>query len=111
MSTASVVGIDVGGTNTDAVRLSGERIVATAKVPTTADIEGGIVAALARVRGGEAVDRVHIGTTAFTNALVERRRLEPAGAVRVGAPVSQALPPMIDWPEDLRSTVCNPVFF
>jgi N-methylhydantoinase A/oxoprolinase/acetone carboxylase beta subunit len=63
--------------------------VASAKVPTTADIHGGIVAVMARVRGPDPIDRVHIGTTAFTNALVERRGLAPAAAIRVGAPVSR----------------------
>jgi len=108
---SSVIGIDVGGTNTDAVRLCGDRIVAAAKVPTTPDIQSGLLTAFAQVRGAEPIDRVHIGTTAFTNALVERRHLEPAAAIRVGAPVSESLPPMIDWPEDLRCAVANPVFF
>ena len=107
---SQIIGIDVGGTNTDAVRLCGTRIVASAKVPTTPDVQSGLLAALAQVRGPEPIDRVHIGTTAFTNALVERRRLEPAAAIRVGAPVSESLPPMIDWPQDLRAAVCNPVF-
>jgi N-methylhydantoinase A/oxoprolinase/acetone carboxylase beta subunit len=44
----SIVGIDVGGTNTDAVRLSAGLLVASAKVPTTADVETGLLAALAR---------------------------------------------------------------
>jgi N-methylhydantoinase A/oxoprolinase/acetone carboxylase beta subunit len=100
---ASIIGVDVGGTNTDAVRLCGNQIQASMKVPTTADVQRGILAALASVRGAEPVDRVHIRTTAFTNALVERRHLEPAAAIRVGAPVSESLPPMIDWPEDLRA--------
>ncbi|MFI5395497.1 MAG: hydantoinase/oxoprolinase N-terminal domain-containing protein [Candidatus Binatia bacterium] len=107
----TVIGIDVGGTNTDAVRLAGDRIVASAKVTTTADVQGGLLAALARVCGTEPIDRVHIGTTAFTNALVERRQLGSAAAVRVGAPVSASLPPMSDWPTDLRAAATNPVFF
>ena len=107
---SQVIGIDVGGTNTDAVRLCGDRVIASAKVPTTLDVQSGLLGALARVRGQEPIDRVHIGTTAFTNALVERRHLESAAAIRVGAPVSESLPPMIDWPEDLRAAVHNPVF-
>jgi N-methylhydantoinase A/oxoprolinase/acetone carboxylase beta subunit len=106
-----VIGVDVGGTNTDAVCLCDGRIAARAKVPTTPDIESGLLAALERVHGGKPIDRVHVGTTAFTNALVERRRLAPAAAIRVGAPVSESLPPMIDWPADLRAAVANPVFF
>ena len=107
----SVIGIDVGGTNTDAGRLRGGRIVASAKVPTTADIESGLLAALAHVSDGGPIQRVHIGTTALTNALVERRHLQPAAAIRVGAPVSESLPPMIDWPDDLRAAARNPTFF
>jgi N-methylhydantoinase A/oxoprolinase/acetone carboxylase beta subunit len=107
----AIIGIDVGGTNTDAVRLVGGRIVSSAKVPTTPDIHRGILNALARVRGPEPVGRTHIGTTAFTNALVERTQLACAAAIRVGAPVSESLPPMIDWPEDLRAAVRNPAFF
>ena len=106
-----VIGVDVGGTNTDAVRLEDGRIVAWAKVPTTPDVQTGLLGALARVRGTDPTDRVHVGTTAFTNALVERKHLEPAAAIRVGVPVSESLPPMIDWPDDLRSVVCNPSFF
>lgn len=106
-----VIGVDVGGTNTDAVRLRDGRIAAWAKVPTTPDVERGLLAALAAVHTPEPIDRIHVGTTAFTNALVERRRLAPAAAIRVGAPVSESLPPMIDWPADLCSAVSNPVFF
>ena len=106
-----LIGVDVGGTNTDAVRLRDGDIAAWAKVTTTPDIEAGLLAALGRVRGSEPIDRVHVGTTAFTNALVERRHLAPAAAIRVGAPVSESLPPMTDWPADLRAAVTNPVFF
>ena len=94
-----VAGIDVGGTNTDAVLVREGKIIERAKVPTTGDVRDGILAALARVRKNHAIERVHIGTTAFTNALVERRNLETAAAIRVGSPVSESLPPMIDWPE------------
>ena len=37
------IGIDVGGTNTDAVLLEGSRVVHAAKTPTTADVTGGIL--------------------------------------------------------------------
>ena len=107
----NIVGVDVGGTNTDAVLLSGGKIVKRVKQPTTPDIETGVMNALAEVKTDEPVERVHIGTTAFTNALVERRDLEPSAALRIGAPVSESLPPMIDWPEDLRAAVDNPTFF
>ena len=40
------IGIDVGGTNTDAVLMDGLRVVAKIKTPTTADVTGGITTAL-----------------------------------------------------------------
>jgi N-methylhydantoinase A/oxoprolinase/acetone carboxylase beta subunit len=41
------LGIDVGGTNTDAVILdTADRVLAKAKVPCTPDITGGITAAI-----------------------------------------------------------------
>ncbi len=41
-----VIGVDVGGTNTDAVCLDGNTIVDYAKVATTADVTSGVKKAL-----------------------------------------------------------------
>jgi N-methylhydantoinase A/oxoprolinase/acetone carboxylase beta subunit len=105
-----LIGVDVGGTHTDAVRVEDGRIAARAKVTTTPDVESGVLAALRAVGGEDAAARVHVGTTAFTNALVERRGLSPAAAVRVGAPASESLPPLSGWPAQLRGAVSIPVF-
>ena len=65
------LGIDVGGTFTDAVLVSdGE--MRTAKVPTALRQEESVVAAAAAV-GATMVDRFTHGTTIATNALLERR--------------------------------------
>jgi N-methylhydantoinase A/oxoprolinase/acetone carboxylase beta subunit len=106
------IGIDVGGTNTDAVLMEGSAVVAKIKTPTTADVTTGITTALRYLieTGGvtpERVTGVMIGTTHFTNAVVERRRLQPTAAVRLGLPATAALPPMVDWPADLREAVGN----
>ena len=75
------VGIDVGGTNTDAAVLDRHDVVlASAKRPTTADVTGGIREALAGVLAAGGVDaaritHVMLGTTHATNAVLERRRL------------------------------------
>lgn len=37
-----VVGVDVGGTNTDAVILDGDRVIGWHKAPTTQDIHSGV---------------------------------------------------------------------
>ena len=109
------VGVDVGGTNTDAVVLDGARVVAKVKTPTTADVTGGITTALRAAveqtgRPAAEIDSVMIGTTHFTNAVVERQRLQPTAIVRLGLPATQALPPMIDWPADLRATLGEHIF-
>jgi N-methylhydantoinase A/oxoprolinase/acetone carboxylase beta subunit len=106
-----VAGIDVGGTNTDAVLVRDGRVMSWAKVPTTPDVSSGIVNALAQLREAHAAERVHIGTTSFTNALIERRELAAAAALRLGGPVSQSLPPTCDWPEDLRTATKVRSFF
>src|SRR6266481_7154220 len=43
------IGIDVGGTNTDAVLMDGERVLGEVKTPTTADVTSGIVTALRKL--------------------------------------------------------------
>ena len=40
------IGVDVGGTNTDAVLMDGVELLAKAKLSTTPDVTEGIVAAL-----------------------------------------------------------------
>ena len=106
------IGIDVGGTNTDAVVMDGTRVVAGVKSATTADVMTGVVNALKAVLdaskvAASAVDVVMIGTTHFTNAVVQRRDLAPTAAVRLGLPATASLPPMVDWPEDLRQAIGN----
>jgi N-methylhydantoinase A/oxoprolinase/acetone carboxylase beta subunit len=48
---------------------------------------------------------VMIGTTHFTNAIVQRRSLSPVAAVRLGLPATACVPPLTDWPEDLQGFV------
>jgi len=67
----TILGIDVGGTFTDAVLLDG-RELRTAKVPTAARQEESVVAA-ARAVGATEVERFTHGTTVATNALLERK--------------------------------------
>ncbi|PVB60645.1 hydantoinase/oxoprolinase family protein [Labrenzia sp. 011] len=109
------VGIDVGGTNTDAVILDGDTVVAACKSPTTLDVSSGISAALSIVMGDsgiqpDAIDAVMIGTTHFTNAVVERRRLLQVAAIRIGLPATRGVPPMTDWPADLADTLGRHTF-
>lgn len=105
------IGIDVGGTNTDAVILD-ERleVVASVKRPTTADTGDGVAAAIDAVLAASGVDAALIGhamlgTTHCTNAIVERRGLGRVGILRLGAPATTAVPPLEGWPDDLRAAI------
>lgn len=109
------IGVDVGGTNTDAVLLEAGRVVHAVKTPTTPDVTDGIVAALALLgknpevaRGG--IDGVVVGTTHFVNAVVQRRALAAVAAIRIGLPTGASLPPFCDWPSDLAALVQGAVF-
>ena len=109
------IGIDVGGTNTDAVLLEEGRVVHAVKTPTTEDVTGGIVGALDLLRQNPEVTRgridgVIIGTTHFINAVVQRRHLGRIAAVRIGMPAAASLPPFCDWPEDLAARCRGEVF-
>ena len=73
------IGVDVGGTNTDAVLMAGAAVVSSIKAPITADVGAGVVAAIDGVLKQSAVapgiiTGVMIGTTQFTSAIIERRR-------------------------------------
>ncbi|MDX8146054.1 hydantoinase/oxoprolinase family protein [Lentzea sp. BCCO 10_0061] len=100
------IGIDVGGTNTDAVLVEGRRVLAECKATTTADVTTGIIEAVSGLAFDRtAITAVMIGTTHFVNAVVEGRGLARTAAVRLGLPATTALPPFVDWPEQLRQAI------
>jgi N-methylhydantoinase A/oxoprolinase/acetone carboxylase beta subunit len=106
------IGIDVGGTHTDAVLLDARHDVkAKAKVPTTADVTGGVGGALEQVlAGGEPdaaarVTHVMVGSTHAMNAILERRRLQRVAVLRLAAPSGLAVRPLLGWPAELREAV------
>lgn len=109
------IGIDVGGTNTDAVIMKDGTVLHSIKEPTSSDVLSGVLGALEGVIQGSCIDRldidaVMIGTTHFTNAVVQRRDLARTAAVRLGLPATASLPPLVDWPEELRQALGNHVF-
>ena len=114
------IGIDVGGTNTDAVLIEDGKVTGAVKAPTSQDVTTGILDSLGRLaatgilKGSDGkpkrIDGVMIGTTHFINAVVQRRSLTKVAALRLGMPASASLPPFCDWPEDLASLVCGGVW-
>ncbi|MBO6538705.1 MAG: hydantoinase/oxoprolinase family protein [Rhizobiaceae bacterium] len=104
------VGVDVGGTNTDAVIIGESGVISWKKTPTTEDVYSGIVTAISdAIEAGDVdigkIDCVMIGTTQFTNAVIERRALLPVGIVRLALPAASAIPPLTDWPVDLVEVI------
>ncbi|KAF6806278.1 hydantoinase [Colletotrichum sojae] len=119
------VGVDVGGTNTDAAILDitaadtpGRGVLSSHKASTTPDITSGIEAAIRAVLAGSAVDQrrvlsVTIGTTHFINALVEAdtRRLSRVAVVRLCGPFTRQIPPFSDFPSGLRRILDGGVYY
>src|SRR5258705_5029751 len=109
------IGVDVGGTNTDAVLIEQGRVVASVKARTSPDVTTVIVEALPRLAnrinpGIKAIDAVMIGTTHFVNAVVQRRDLNKVAALRLAMPACASLPPFCDWPADLCRIVAGGVW-
>ncbi|MEM7111793.1 MAG: hydantoinase/oxoprolinase family protein [Chloroflexota bacterium] len=104
------IGIDVGGTNTDAVLMQGRELLAAVKCATTPDVSSGILQGLTELLAEaqvepNAITAVMIGTTHFTNAVIERKQLAKTAVVRLGLPATKTLPPLVDWPPDLADLV------
>jgi N-methylhydantoinase A/oxoprolinase/acetone carboxylase beta subunit len=119
------IGVDVGGTNTDAAILDiraadspGRGILASHKAATTEDITGGIEASIRAVLDASAIDQrrvlsVTIGTTHFINSVVEAdaRRLDRVAVVRLCGPFTRQIPPFSDFPVGLRGILDGGAFY
>ena len=109
------IGIDVGGTHTDAVVLEGQEVLASTKVLTSANVKDGVVAALDDVLDTSGIDHalveaVMIGTTQFTNAVIERRELGLTAIIRIALPSGELVPPMLDWPDDIAGELGRHIY-
>src|SRR5919112_462777 len=104
----AILGVDVGGTFTDAVLVDDGR-VSTGKVLTAPQQEESVLAA-ARAAGAERVARFAHGTTVATNALLERKGARTAFVTNAGfedllhlrrQTRAQLYRPCAGWPEPL----------
>ncbi|KAH8655435.1 hypothetical protein BX600DRAFT_469632 [Xylariales sp. PMI_506] len=119
------IGVDVGGTNTDAAILDvtafetpGRGVLASCKSSTTPDVTSGITAAIETVLARSGVPKasvlsVTIGTTHFINALIEAdaRRLSRVAVVRLCGPFTRQVPPFADFPVGLRRVMEGGAWF
>lgn len=78
------VGIDSGGTFTDAVALDADGTIRRAKVPSTPDDPSRGTVEAFRAVGGSAADELRHGTTVPTNALLERKGARTALVTNAG---------------------------
>ena len=104
------IGIDVGGTHTDAVLVDGDNVISSTKALTSADVTSGILEALESILSDsgvqeDSIEAVMLGTTQFTNAVIERKKLSEVAAIRIGLPSGAGLPPKIGWPEDISHSL------
>ncbi len=105
------IGIDIGGTNTDAVLINAQdKIVAAVKTITTNDITSGFSQALKSLLAQAAIEAsairaLFLGTTHATNAILQQKDLYQVGLIRLAGHHPQSLPPCFDWKEDLKQTL------
>ena len=106
------IGIDVGGTNTDAVVVDeGGQVIASTKSATTLDPSDGIAKALSEVIAGvdkSKITQAMLGTTHPANAIIQRKKLQVVGVLRLAAPSSLAIRPGAKRFARIRNrTICN----
>ena len=83
-----ILGLDVGGTQTDTVLISDDRILAATKIPTGDDLLLTLRNALESILTGvepEQIERMAFSTTLATNAIVEDH-FEPTGMIVSAGP-------------------------
>ncbi|KIW87929.1 uncharacterized protein Z519_11514 [Cladophialophora bantiana CBS 173.52] len=110
------IGVDVGGTNTDAVLLDldavhqpNRGVLAWHKTPTTSpNVTDGIETAVGNVlkQAGDRVSEIScliVGTTHFLNAVIERdvHRLSKVAVIRLSRSYTRDIPPFSDFPPAL----------
>lgn len=104
-----IIGIDIGGTNTDAVLIDEKGAIITfAKSPTTEDIADGVEKVLIRILSGIEVRKIRaiiVGTTHATNAILERKDLFKVGVLRLAGQFPSSPPPCYGWPQELKNAI------
>ncbi|MBN2297539.1 MAG: hydantoinase/oxoprolinase family protein [Deltaproteobacteria bacterium] len=81
-----ILGIDIGGTHTDAVCIEGRNIVSTAKALTGDDLVQSVLEVAGRLDIHYSdIDRVVLSTTLSTNAIIERK-FAPTGMIVSAGP-------------------------
>jgi N-methylhydantoinase A/oxoprolinase/acetone carboxylase beta subunit len=104
------LGIDVGGTNADAVVIDRRgQLLAKAKVRVTGERLGDLRAAIRAVIANGSLDPSRIVRAMLCihkqSSLLAQPGLKRVGVLRIGSPLTHALPPLSTWPTELRARV------
>lgn len=111
MKNSYIIGVDIGGTNTDAVLVDqNQKIICAVKTTTTNDISIGFSTALNQLlkQSGilpETIQGIFLGTTHATNAILQKKDLFRVGVIRIAGQSPEALPVAYSWPKDLKEAV------
>ncbi len=111
MKNSYIIGVDIGGTNTDAVLVDqNDKIICAVKTTTTDDISVGFSTALNQLFRQatippEKIQGVFLGTTQATNAILQKKDLFRVGVIRIAGQRPEALPVAFSWPQDLKDAV------
>jgi N-methylhydantoinase A/oxoprolinase/acetone carboxylase beta subunit len=111
MQPSLIIGVDIGGTHTDAVLIDGAgKVLCTSKTLTTRDIVSGFSGVLTNLLAEShtspaQVKSLFMGTTHATNAILEQKDLYKVGLIRLAGHFPESLPPCCDWPEDLKASL------
>ncbi len=105
------IGIDIGGTNTDAILMdASQHLISSIKVPTSQDIAEGFTQALnqlllqSKVKRDE-IQSISVGTTHATNAILQGTHLNRVGVIRIAGQMPTAIPSCYGWPTALQKAV------
>ncbi|MED4018521.1 hydantoinase/oxoprolinase family protein [Sutcliffiella cohnii] len=105
------IGVDVGGTNTDAVILDqNDAVMSAVKTPTTNDVQSGIFNSIKKVLDLSKIDvndiaYVSLGTTHATNAIIRRKELSKVAVVRICLPAGKGVTPMAGWDDSIKKAM------
>jgi N-methylhydantoinase A/oxoprolinase/acetone carboxylase beta subunit len=82
-----IIGLDMGGTHTDAVAIEGKNIIASSKILTKTDILSSILEAITKLfeqAEKNKIKRIVLSTTLTTNAIVQNKLPEVAMVIEPG---------------------------
>lgn len=111
MNQKYIIGMDIGGTNTDAILVdANRRLISSVKTTTSIDITTGFTSAIKQLFKQSGIDpnkvaAINVGTTHATNAILQCQDLYRVGVIRIAGQRPNVIPPCYGWPTLLKEKV------